>query len=168
MMHLEPKESAWGREGLVVGLTAYAAVALFYSGFDLLAARGTLYTVNLLGLAVFRGLRDPAILQLPVRLDWAAMFWYNALHLVASLAIGFIVVRLVVQAERFPPQGRAMLFVLIAGFVLTVLAVGWLTTAMRPLLPWWSIVTANAVAVLLAGLYLLRRHPGIWGRLVAA
>jgi hypothetical protein len=46
------------REGIVVGLIAYASVAVFYSAFDLLAARGTLYTVDLLGKAVFRGLRD--------------------------------------------------------------------------------------------------------------
>jgi len=37
----------------VVGLIAYAAVALFYSGFDWLAARGTLYTVDLLGKALW-------------------------------------------------------------------------------------------------------------------
>jgi hypothetical protein len=37
---------------------------------------------------------------------------------------------------------------------------------MRPLLPWWSIVAANAFAALLAGLYLLRRRPGLPARLL--
>ncbi len=156
------------REGLVVGLTAYAAVAAFYAGFDLLAARGSLYTVNLLGMAVFKGLRDPAVLQLPVALDPTAIFWYNALHLVLSLAIGLTVVRLVAQAERRPSQAQLVLATIVAGFVVTILAVGFLTSPMRQVLPWWSIVVANSLAVALAGLYLLRKHPGIWHRLVTA
>jgi hypothetical protein len=154
------------REGLVVGFAAYASVAVFYAAFDLLAARGALYTVNLLGMAVFRGVRDPGILELPVPLDPAAIFWYNAVHLVISLAIGLTVVGLVAQAERHPPQARLVLFLIVAGFVVTILGVGLLTVSMRPVLPWWSIVVANSLAVVVGGSYLLRQHPGIWRRLV--
>jgi len=150
------------REGLRVGLVAYASVAIFYAAFDFLAARGPLFTVNLLGLAVFEGVRDPSILQRPIPVDMGAVFWYNALHLVMSLAIGLIVVRLVAQAEGHPSQAKAMLFTIVAGFVVTIVTVGLLTEPMRALLPWWSIVVANAVAVWVAGSYLLRRHPGIW------
>ena len=155
------------REGLVVGLVAYTAVAVFYALFDLFGTRGALYTVNLLGQAVFRGVRDTAIIQLPVPLDLPAIFWYNALHLVLSLAIGLIVVRLVAQAERQPSQARLVLAVIVAGFGLTILVAGWLTSSMRPVLPWWSIVVANALAVAVAASYLVRRHPGIWHRLVS-
>ena len=154
------------REGMVVGLIAYASVAVFYSAFDLLAARGTLYTVDLLGKAVFRGLRDPGILQYPIQPDLTAIFWYNGLHLLISLAIGLIVTRLIEQAERHPAQAHLVLFTIVAGFVLTILGVGLLTSPMRPVLPWWSIVVANGLATLLAGLYLLQKRPGLWGRLV--
>ncbi|HEX9084573.1 MAG TPA: hypothetical protein VF836_07525 [Gemmatimonadaceae bacterium] len=154
------------REGMVVGLIAYASVAVFYSAFDLLAARGTLYTVDLLGKAVFRGLRDPGILQYPIRPDLTAIFWYNGLHLLISLAIGLIVTRLIERAERHPAQAHLVLFTIVAGFVLTILGVGLLTSPMRPVLPWWSIVVANGLATLLAGLYLLQKRPGLWGRLV--
>ncbi len=155
------------REGLLVGFVAYASVALFYAVFDFLAARGPLFTVNLLGLAVFKGVRDPSILQLPIQVDAMAIFWYNALHLALSLGIGLVVVRLVAQAEGHPSQARAMLVTIVAGFVVTILAVGILTEPMRALLPWWSIVVANAVAVVVAGSYMLRAHPGIWRRLTA-
>jgi len=79
-----------------------------------------------------------------------------------SLAIGLIVVRLIAQVEGHPSQGKAMLFTIVAGFVVTIVMVGLLTEPMRALLPWWSIVVANAVAVWVAGSYLLRRHPGRW------
>jgi len=154
------------REGLRVGLVAYASVAVFYAVFDFLAARGPLFTVNLLGLAVFNGVRDPSILRLPIPVDATAIFWYNALHLMMSLGIGLIVVRLVAQAEGHPSQARAVLFTIVAGFVVTILAVGILTEPMRALLPWWSIVVANVVAVWVAGSYLLRAHPEIWRKLV--
>lgn len=154
------------RDGLVVGIIAYAAVALFYSAFDLLAARGTLFTVNLLGQAVFKGLRDPAVLQFPIELDLTAIFWYNALHFALSLAIGLIVTRLVQQAEERPTQTPLILLAVVAGGVVTVLIVGYLTPTLRSLLPWWSIVVANVCAVALAGAYLLAKRPGLWRRYV--
>lgn len=154
------------REGVVVGLIAYVAVAVFYTFFDFLAARGSLYTLNLLGRAVFRGLRDPAVLQLPLEHDPGAMALYNALHLGISLAIGLTVTWLAAQAERPPRHAQLAGLTIVAGFFVTILAVGLLTTPIRPLLPWWSIVVANALAVLLAGSYLMRKHPSIWRRLI--
>lgn len=156
------------RHGVVIGLIAYASVALFYAAFDLLAARGTLFTVDLLGKATFRGLRDPAVLLLPITPDLGAVFLYNALHLVVSLAIGLTVMRLIVQAERHPARARFMLVIIVGGFVVTVLAVAWLTTGFRAVLPWWSIVLANALATAVAGVYVLRTRPGVLRRLLAA
>jgi len=156
------------QEGLLVGLIAYAAVAVFYAAFDFLAARGPLFTVNLLGLAVFEGVSDPSILQRPIPLDLAAIFGYNALHLVFSLIIGFVVVWLIVQAQGHPSQAKAVLFTIVAGFVVTILAVAQLTEAIRRLLPFWSIVVANSLAVIIAARFLVRRHPGIGRALVAS
>jgi hypothetical protein len=154
------------REGFVVGLIAYVAVAAFYAFFDLLAARGSLYTLDLLGKTVFRGLRDPAVLQLPLNPDRGAMALYNVLHLVISLVIGLIVTWLAAQAERRPERAHLAGITIVAGFFITIAAVGLLTAPIRPVLPWWSIVVANALAVLLAGQYLIRKHPGIWRRLI--
>lgn len=154
------------REGLVVGAIAYAAVAVFYGVFDLLAARGPLYTVNMLGRALFRGLRDRIALQYPVPIDPGAIFSYNALHLAIALLIGLVVMRLVDQGERHQSQALLMVFLIVAGFVGTIFAVGWLSAAIRPVLPWWSIVTANSLAVLVAGAYVVRRRPGVVGRLI--
>ena len=152
------------RDGFAVGFIAYAAVALFYSAFDFLAARGTLYTVDLLGRALFRGLRDPSILMFSLDRDPTAIFLYNAFHLVMSLGIGLVVTSLIEHAERHPSQALVVVIMIIAGGVLTVFGVAYLTESMRQVLPWWSIIVANTLATLLAGLYLVRRHPSLWQR----
>jgi hypothetical protein len=153
------------QQGLVVGLIGYASVAALYAAFDFIAARGALYTVDLLGKSVFEGLRDPAVLGLPMQLDVTAIVMYSALHLLISLIIGLIVTGLVEQVEQKPSLAPMVLFTIVAGFVVTIVAVGLLTAPIRPLLPWWSIVVANALAVLFAGWYLLRQRPGTWHRL---
>ncbi|MCC7194793.1 MAG: hypothetical protein IT356_04480 [Gemmatimonadaceae bacterium] len=155
------------REGLAVGLIAYAAVALFYGVFDVLAARGPLYTVNVLGQAVFRGVRSPSVLELPIPLDMTAMLWYNAVHLVVSLAIGQVVLALVDLAVRYPNRSGFAFTIMLAGFVVTVVGIGVVTEPLRPVLPWWSIVVANALAVVISAAYVGSRRPGIWRALTA-
>jgi hypothetical protein len=152
------------KEGLVVGLIGYAAVAVFYAFFDFLAARGPLYTVNLLGLTVFRGLRDPTVLRLPMDIDAGAIWLFNGLHLVVSLAIGLVVTWLVSQAEGPPARARLAMLTIVAGFFITILGVGLFSSPIRDLLPWWSVVLANVLAVLVGGAYLLRKHPGLLHR----
>jgi hypothetical protein len=147
------------REGITVGLIGYAAVALFYTGFDLLASRGTLYTVDLLGRTMFQGLRDPAVLQFPLERDVTAILLYNAFHFAVALAVGLFVTFLARSAERSPARRSMVQLVIVAGFFVTVAVVGMLSAPIRPVLPWWSIVVANALAALLAGMFLLRRNP---------
>lgn len=154
------------KDGLITGIIGYATVAILYVFFDLLAARGFLYTVNLLGQALFMGLRDPAVLLSPMELDITAIFLYNTLHLIIALIIGMIVIGLVDFTERQPSKAQRILFFLFLGFVITVASVGYLTSSIRPLLPWWSIVIANILSIILAGFYLLKKHPGIGPHLI--
>lgn len=155
------------REALWVGAIGAAAVAAFYALFDQLAARGPLYTVNLLGLSLFRGVRDPAVTQLPVPINPGGILTYSAVHLALSVVIGFLVTRLIAQAEREPAQARTMLALIVAGYVLTIAGIGIVTAPMRNLLPWWSIVVANTAAVVVTAVWLVRRHPGLAGRMFA-
>ena len=154
------------QDGIILGLVGYSSVALLYAITDFLAARGFLFTVNLLGMVVFRGLRDPAVLSLPaMQLDMTAIYLFSGLHLILSLLIGFIVSILVKMSETNPGRARLILTVLVSGFFVTILGVGILTEGIRQLLPWWSIVVANSLAVIVASIYLTKKHPGIWDRL---
>lgn len=152
------------RDGLVVGLIGFAAVALFYAAFDFLAARGFLFTVNLLGKAVFLGLRDPGVLMTPIAIDFTGVILYTALHLVVAIAIGLVVSWLVTQLDAPPAQARLAMLVIIAGFFVTIFFIGMVSSPIKALLPWWSVVLANALAVVVAGAYLLGRHPGLLRR----
>ena len=153
------------RYGAAVGVIAYGAVAVFYALFDLLASRGVLHTVNQLGRAFFRGHRETASLGIPTAIDWSAIALYNALHFAVSMAIGITVATLVEHAHRRPDRAPVTLLTLIAGFVFTIGIIGAATASMRPVLPWWSLIVANSVAVVLAGWFLMRRYPTVFRRL---
>lgn len=159
-------ETRWVRDGVTAGLIAYAAVIVFYTAFDLLAGRGAMFTVNLLGQGLFKGVRDPAILQFPIAVDMSVVFWYNLVHLVLSLCIGLFVLRLVEQAYRTPGRAGLMTGLILTGFAITIAVVGRITEPFREVLPWWSIVVANAAASACSGYYLLLRRPGLWRRMI--
>ena len=150
------------RDGLAVGLIGFLSVAVLYAAFDFFASRGPLYTVDLLGKTVFAGWRDPSVVGLPIELDMTSIAMYTVLHLMLSLAIGVFVVWLVSQAEQRPSMARMVLLTIIAGFVITIALVGLLTEPIRPMLPWWSIVAANSIAVVMGGAYLLTKRPKTW------
>lgn len=156
----------WVRQGLIVGSIAYLAVAVFYSCFDLLASRGMLFTVNLLGEGLFHGVRDRSILEFPIVLNYQGIFWYNAVHLATSLLIGLFVLRLVEEGARHPQRAGLMAGLIIAGFATTIALIAWITEPIRPVLPWWSIVVANGAATMLAAIYLLRSRPGLAARML--
>ncbi len=151
------------REGLTVGVVGYLVVAVFFTVFDLLAGRGIAFTLNLLGKMVFRGVRDPAILQLPIAADTGAMIAYNFLHLFLSLAVGLFVAWLVTRVEKRPGLRYPVLGILIGGYVGTIAVVTMFAGEVSQLLPWWTIVTVNTLAALGGGAILLKAHPGLFG-----
>ena len=66
------------------------------------------------------------------------------------------------QVERQPKWAPTAQLTVAAGFVVTIVGIGLLTTDMRDVLPWWSIVVSNTLAVIVAGSYLLWKRPGAW------
>lgn len=160
--------SRWIREGIVTGLIAYVAVALFYFAFDLFAARGALFTVSRISQLMFGGSAADAVAGPPVPLDMTAVAAYSAVHLAASLTIGMLVCRLVHEAELKPMLAQVALLFIVAGFAATIAGVGILSTSIRDVLPWWSIMAANSLAVLVAGLVMIKRHPEFLGRMTVA
>ena len=155
-------------EGLALGLIGFGAVAVFYTVFDVLAGQGWFFTLNLMGQVLFRGVRDPAVLQLPMPLDVGAMVGYNFLHLFVSMAVGFFVAWLADLVEENPRRGYAVLAIMLAGYVATVVAVALFARDVAPLLPLWSVITVNTLAACGGGIYLWLAHPGLLARVLGA
>lgn len=151
--------------GLVVGAIAFAVVAGFYALFDLIGGRGTFYTVDHLGRALLGGLGPTTGLDGTGAVESVIVLFYNAVHLVAALVIGVVVTALVEHAHRRPDRAPTILLVIIAGFVVTIGFMGVATIGVRTVLPWWSIIGANALAVAFAGWFLMRRYPTAFSRL---
>lgn len=149
----------WVREGCTIGLLGFLSVATFYALFDLIAARGLFYTVNQIGVVLQRGPGSIGAAGNAWPIDVGAIIFYSTLHLILALGIGLLVCRLVHEAELRPMQAQVALLFMVAGFAGTIALVGVLSAPIREVLPWWTVIASNALAVLVAGAVLLRRHP---------
>lgn len=161
-----PRTSTDLQDGVVVGTIAYAVIAATYGLLDLVAGRGLFFTVNLLGLATFGDAAAASAVTVgePIRLG--AVLLFNALHLVVSIGVGVVVVALVGYAEREDRQAFTVLLALVSGYAVTVAAVGWLSADVRDMLPWTSIILANALAVGAGGWYVVWQRPGVIERMI--
>jgi len=153
------------RDGLLVGLIAYGSVILVYTALDLVAARGPLFTVNLLGHAVLAGAAAVGV-DAATPVDVGAVALFSGVHLVLSLAIGVVVLQLIAFAEREQRQALVVVLALVSGFAITVAVVGWWSAPFREQFSWASIILANVVAVLLSVLFIVRRRPDVIHRVV--
>ena len=128
-------------EGVLVGLTGAAAVALWFLIYD--AATGAPFrTPALLGAALFQGLRDPADLQITA----GPVLAYTAVHVAVFVAFGLAVAGLFALADQ---ERRVLfgLFMLFCCFEVFAVALG---SVVRELLghavPAWPFLVANALA----------------------
>ncbi len=151
----------WVVEGLVAGLIGYVTVAALFAGLNVLSGDGVFRTAALLGSALFFGLGeggDPVAGPAPI-------VAYNGLHILVSLLIGLGAAWLVYRTERNRPLWYVVLFVLLAGFIYSVVVMGMFAAEIAHLLSWPVIVAANVAAGITAGGYLWGRHTQLWREL---
>lgn len=145
------------RGGLVAGLIGYGTVVVFFAVLNLFEGRSPFYTAALLGSALFQGLDDPGAVQVVAQ----PVFAYNAVHLIAFLAAGFLASWLVAEAERYP---AAQYLVLVLLVVVAFHIYGVVLLAAQPLFgpgAWWRMGLPSLAAAVLMGWYLLHLHPAL-------
>src|SRR5262249_50290679 len=138
------------------GLLGAFAIALWFLVLDF--ARGRpFFTPAALGSVLFLGARSAEAVQVTP----GTVLGYSIIHLVMFLLVGFGAAVLLNQSEKHPSVllGIVLLFVTFeTGFVgVLFIIANWLVTVLRS----WTIVAANAIAAIVMGGYLLRRHPGL-------
>jgi hypothetical protein len=144
------------QEGIVAGILAAAAVAIWFLVVDSLAGR-PFYTPSVLGTALFG--RGADLDKVTVSLPTVAMFTW--VHGLIFAALGGIAARLLVLAERHPSLGFGIVlfFVLFqAGFTTAVALVA---PSVFIVLGWASIFVANLLAAATMVVYLRMRHPHV-------
>jgi hypothetical protein len=141
------------REGLLVGLTGAAAVALWFLVYDL-AAGMPFRTPALLGAALFHGLRDPADLTITPGL----VVEYTVVHCILFALFGWAAAGLFTLADR----DRHVLFAVfmlflcfeVAALAAAMVLASWLFHALEP----WAILGANLIAGVVMLSLLFRHH----------
>ena len=145
------------RQGLLAGVCAYAAVAVFFVVVNAFAGRPLLYTAALLGGALFYQLRDvSAVVVAP-----GPVFAYNGVHLLLMLVLGTFAAWLAELSERGPHfwyiASIAFVFVIfhLLGFALPLAA------SVREGLNLWLMLVGGVLATAAMVAYLLAVHPNL-------
>ncbi len=145
-------------EGMFVGLLGYAAVVLVVATLDLALGRPLFHTPGMLG----RGLvADPGPLG---TISPGAVLAYNGVHLLAFLLIGVGVTQVARFVELHPAFWFLAFFACLFAFFAAVLTI----TAVDPrgeAVPWWGVMGATAVAAVVMGSFIGRRHRTLWQRI---
>lgn len=144
-------------QGLVAGLIAYAAVALFFFLVNAIGGRSPFHTAAVLGSALFYGVGDATT----VVIEPGPIIAYNGLHLIVSLVAGTIGAWLFYETERHHWLWYLVFFIFLAGFVYSLVFVGVLSAEISELVAWPAVAVANVIWVVALGGYLLYQHRGL-------
>lgn len=142
-------------DGLWIGIIGYLTVALVTGVLDLLRGVSFFYTPAVLGGALFG--RGDSVAVTP-----EVVFPYNGVHLLTFLAIGMVISFLIREVELHPVLWFLAFFVLLGMFFFSLALFGAMGAGTEPGVPWASILVADAVAALAIGVFVGRRHPGLW------
>lgn len=145
-------------DGTYTGGAAFIAVAIVYGMLDALAARGPLFTADLMGRVLFQGLRDPGFHMFPHQAELASVLCCAGLQVPVSLAFGVAIAAAVGWGERRSLGHRSIVLLLAAGGASILLAAGLLMDPLATLIPSASILTANGLAAAAATSMLLVRR----------
>ncbi|MBI2218393.1 MAG: hypothetical protein HYU51_13960 [Candidatus Rokubacteria bacterium] len=143
-------------DGIVAGVIAALAVAVWFLVLDTLAGR-PFHTPTVLGTALFRrgaGLESPE--TLPISLEMVGMFTW--VHALVFIALGGVASFLLSAVERRPSLGFGLLLLFVmfqAGFTVAAVVV---TPQVITIIGWIPILAANLLAASSMAAYLGWRH----------
>lgn len=145
-----------GKEGAVTGILGGMAVAVWFLILDILKGR-PLHTPSVLGQVILFGSVSPVT----DRVVPGGVISYTLLHLTVFIAMGLLVTELVHLAVTSPVFRFAllMLFVVFQIFFYVFTYVFFVGT--RELFPWWEVLVADTLAVVVMLAYLWRKHPSL-------
>jgi hypothetical protein len=144
------------REGLIAGMIGAAIVAVWFLIYDAASGR-PLRTPSLLGAAAFQGVKDPGA----VGVSPGLVVQYTVLHGVVFALVGVLIAYLIVSAQSQPGQLLTLLIFLLCFEVFFLAVVVWLASPVLGELAWWTILVANALAVVGMLIYFFVGHRAL-------
>lgn len=126
-------------DGLAAGTIGYALVAVFFIVLNVAGGRSPLYTVALIGEAVFGGARDPGV----VAVSAGPVLAFNGVHLSAYLLFGLFAAWLAYATTLHPELWTPALLLFAGGAVVSHAGALTVLALIGSPLPTASVVTAS-------------------------
>lgn len=146
----------WLREGLVLGLSTSALVALWMGVVD--AIQGDpFFTPAALGSAMVLGAADVSEIQV----TYATVLGYSLYHVVIFTAIALAAEWGASQAGRAPSVVIAGMLLFVVFEALTVGLIALVANFLLGATAWWGILGGNLLAAAWIALHLSRQHPEV-------
>jgi hypothetical protein len=147
------------QDGIVAGVLAAAAVALWFLVFDTVRGR-PLYTPSVLGAALFgRGASLASLQSAPVSMDMVLMFTW--VHGLVFAGLGGLAARLLAVAERSPHVGFGIILLFVIFEACFTVAAFLIAEPILQALTWPAVLVANLLAAAVMATYLWWRHPSL-------
>ena len=146
-------------EGLMTGILGAVAVAGWFLIIDLIQGR-PLATPSVLGQVILYGRTAPVVT--PAEIGPALA--YTLLHIGAFVLFGIGVTQLVHLAMSSPLARFGLMIVAVVFELFFFMLTYMLFAGTLYLFPWWSVLTANTLALLAMGYYLAGRHRSLGRR----
>ena len=146
------------QDGIVAGILAAVAVALWFLIFDTIRGR-PLYTPSVLGTALFSRGAFGSIESTPVSTDMVVMFTW--VHGLVFAALGGVAAKLLAVAERAPQLGFGIILLFVIFEACFSMAAYLIAAPVLHALTWPAVVIANLLAAGVMAAYLWWRHPAL-------
>jgi len=155
---MKPERAQVLAQGLIAGVVGYAAVAVFFLLGNVVAGRSPFFTAAALGSALFYGVGDLSRLAI----EPGPILAFNGVHLLLSLIAGTITAWLVYETEKHHYLWYFVFFFFLAAFIFSTVVLGIIGTEIAHVMPWWTVLAANAIWMGSLGCYLWFQHRGLY------
>lgn len=144
-------------DGIAAGIIGYALVVAFFVVLNVTSGRSPLYTVALIGVAIFGGVAEPSVATVSA----APVLAFNGVHLAAYVLFGYFAAWLAYETDLHPEFWTLALLLFTGGAVVSYAGAQTALALVGSPLSTAAVVAASLVGSVGVGAYLTVSHRAL-------